>query len=499
MRPGRSDPDDDYHTRLSNRLLAKVFFGGHRAIMNTPATWTLRDYFALVNRFKWRAAAFFVLSMLLAVLYLALAPRRYASQSKLFVRVGRENAALDPTLTKGETLAVNASREEEMNSIVEHLRSRYILERTLAKLDPDAAQADPESREKALLVLGDSLYVDSPRSSTVVNIQGRAATPEQAQKMVATMVDVYLEEHMRISLSPASYEFLAEQSKRLDDQLEAAQSRLRDAKNRAGIASIDDRRTAIEGQINAVETQIHQVDAALDASGAKLGSLKASVRSLPEPLLKQMVGGMPNDGLAAMRGQLYQLQVQEEQVRSKYTGLHPVAVAVHEQVQEAAGTLNREEPDRPHLVTAITAQEAANQAALAAEKQNLQNGLALLQRRLATLNDDEIGIAKLTRNVRQIETQYLACAENKEEARIDQALRMERLSNISIIQPATLEVLPVRPRKGLTLFLAALGGGLGAICVALASAQWQPRVVRGSVRPRPAAAGDLNPWPAPTS
>ena len=89
----------------------------------------MRDYFHAVGRFKWRAAAFFALTMLLAVLYLRLVPRQYASEAKLFVRVGRENAALDPTLTRGETMAINGSREEEMNSIVEHLRSRCILER----------------------------------------------------------------------------------------------------------------------------------------------------------------------------------------------------------------------------------------------------------------------------------------------------------------------------------------------------------------------------------
>ena len=117
------------------------------------------------------------------------------------------------------------------------------------------------------------------------------------------MVEVYLEEHMRISRSPTSYQFFTDQSKSLDDQLEVAQGALRDAKNKAGIASIEDRRSAIEGQINAVEVQIHEVGAALAAAEAKLSALGAVICLLPESLLKQMVGGMPNDGLAAMRGQ----------------------------------------------------------------------------------------------------------------------------------------------------------------------------------------------------
>jgi uncharacterized protein involved in exopolysaccharide biosynthesis len=366
-----------------------------------------------------------------------------------------------------------------MNSIVEHLRSRCILERALARLDPPSAHTDPESRERTLLALGDSLSIYSPRSSTVVTVQGRAAAPGQAQKIVAAMVDVYLEEHMRISRSPASYQFFTEQSRRLDEQLEAAQGALRDAKNTAGIASIEGRRTAIEGQINAVETQIHQVAAALAAAEARLSTLAALVRALPEPLLKQMVGGIPNDGLAAMRGQLFQLQVHEEEVRSKYTGSHPVAAAVHQQVQEVSGELNREEPDRAHLVVAICAQDAANRASLAAQKDILQDQLGRLQRSLAKLNDDEVRIAKLSRSAQQIETQYLAYAGNKEQARMDQALRLERISNLSVIQPATLAILPVSPRKGITLFLAAVGGLLGGVLIALVSQQWRPDPTRG--------------------
>jgi uncharacterized protein involved in exopolysaccharide biosynthesis len=445
--------------------------------MNIPNFWTIRDYLHAVGHYKWRAVAFFAMTMLAATLYLCFAPRQYASESKLFVRVARENAALDPTLTRGETMAVASSREEEMNSIVEHLRCRYILERTLAKLDPDAA-ADPEAREEALIALGDSLYVASPRSSTVVAVQGRARSAERARKIVATAVDVYMEEHMRISRSQTSYQFFTDQSKHLDEQLETAQGALRDGKNKAGIGSIEDRRSAVEGQINAVEGQIHQVGAALAAADAKVLALNAVICRLPEPLLKQMVGGMPNDGLAAMRGQLFQLQVLEEEVRSKYTGSHPVAAAVHQQVQEVTQTLNHEEPDRAQLIAAISAQDTANQASLAAQEHSLQHQLGLLKTSLATLNDDEVRIAKLTRNARQIETQYLACAENKEQARMDQALRSERISNISIIQPATLAILPVHPRKFLTLFLAALGGMLGGVLIALISEQSQSNPVR---------------------
>ena len=81
---------------------------------------------------------------------------------------------------------------------------------------------------------------------------------------------------------------------------------------------------------------------------------------------------------------------------------------------------------------------------------------------------------------------------------MDQALRIERISNVSIIQPATLVALPVSPRKALTLFLAMLGGVLGGVVVVLLSEQWDQGAAAGPARSRlrQAARADLDPLPA---
>ena len=363
--------------------------------MNTPRSWTIRDYFQAAGRFKGRALAFFALTMLLATLYLLFVPRRYESESKLFVRVGRENAALDPTLTKGETMAVSASREEEMNSIVEHLRSRYILEGTLARLDPQAAAADPVTREKALMRLGEVLSVTSPcarRSSP--SKAGRAAPSRRRKSWPPWSTCTWKNtcgcagRRRPTSSSPSSARVWTTSWRPPRASSPTPRTGSASPRSKAGVPRL-------EGQINAVETKIHEVGAALAAAEAKTKALNAAIQSLPAPLLKQMVGGVPNDGLAAMRDRLFQLQVHEEEVRSKLSRSHPVAAAVHEEVQEVTGAMNREEPERPYLITAISAQDTANQASLAAEKQCLLGQLGLLQKSLATLNSDEVRIDKL--------------------------------------------------------------------------------------------------------
>jgi uncharacterized protein involved in exopolysaccharide biosynthesis len=361
-----------------------------------------------------------------------------------------------------------------MNSIVEHLRSRYILEKTLAILQPGGLKASPEQREETLRRYQKRLEVTSPRLSTVVTVQHTANSPQQAQRTVATLVDVYLDEHMRISRPSGSYDFFLEQSKLFKDQLESARAALRDAKSRAGMASIEGRRAALEAEISALETQIREVGAALVASEAKIAALKAAVDSLPEALLRQLLGGMPHDGLASMQDQLFRLRMREQEVLSKRTEAHPVAMAVRAEVRQVEEALQREEPDREEIMAALSAQEVANRASLAVQKEELQAQLGQLTGTLVALNQHEVVIEKLTREVEQLETQHLTYVENMEEARMDQALRDDRISNVSIIQPATFEPRPVHPRKATILLLAFLGGSLGACVVAVLSEQSDP-------------------------
>ena len=79
-----------------------------------------------VFRHKFAVAGFFLGVLALVAIATVLMPRTYRSQTKLFLRLGRENATLDPTATLGQNpvVALPATRENEINSILEILKSR---------------------------------------------------------------------------------------------------------------------------------------------------------------------------------------------------------------------------------------------------------------------------------------------------------------------------------------------------------------------------------------
>jgi uncharacterized protein involved in exopolysaccharide biosynthesis len=106
--------------------------------------------------------------------------------------------------------------------------------------------------------------------------------------------------------------------------------------------------------------------------------------------------------------------------------------------------------------------------------------LAAARDQWKSLNRHDLEINNLQREVELCEADYRRYAETYEQTRIDEALQWEKISNISVLQPATYEVKPVQPRKAITLVLGLLVGSFGGLALALF----------GDMRERPAAACD---------
>ena len=63
------------------------------------------------------------IAAIVALLGTLLMPRSYYSEARLFVRFGRENQ-VDPTASGGQMVSLYESRESEINSLIEILKSR---------------------------------------------------------------------------------------------------------------------------------------------------------------------------------------------------------------------------------------------------------------------------------------------------------------------------------------------------------------------------------------
>jgi uncharacterized protein involved in exopolysaccharide biosynthesis len=106
--------------------------------------------------------------------------------------------------------------------------------------------------------------------------------------------------------------------------------------------------------------------------------------------------------------------------------------------------------------------EKANLSSLKAKTEVVQEQLKSALGELKTINDSEIKLSRVQREMGIQEANYRKYYEKMEQARIDQALEIGKISNVSIIQPATFPMNPIKPNKmrnlALGLFLGLFGG-----------------------------------------
>ena len=101
-------------------------------------------------RQKLRAVLFSALLFSVVLVGLFLLQRKYESEGKMFVRLGRGGVTLDPTATTSETITVQESRESEINSIIDAMRSRGVLNIVVNKLTDPTDKNSPTIGERIL-------------------------------------------------------------------------------------------------------------------------------------------------------------------------------------------------------------------------------------------------------------------------------------------------------------------------------------------------------------
>jgi uncharacterized protein involved in exopolysaccharide biosynthesis len=457
-------------------------------------------------RHKGKSLLVFLAVAGLAMAALIVITPKYESEAKLFVRLGRESVTLDPTATTGQTISVNESREVEINSIIEVLRSRSIAEKVVDRLTPavvlgkngepdERAQMfslpamptlpalpgaiEPSDRDRAIEEVEESFDAYAPKQTTVISLRYEADSPELAQQVVQAALEIYQHEHGRVHRTAGSYEFFVEQEGLLREGLQQATSELRDAKSSIGLASIEGRRQTLQTLLGEIETNTAASESDLTAAQAKAARLTDAVSLLPERLTTEETTGFPNVAADNMRQQLYQLEIAERELRSKYTADHPQVIAVRQQLTDARAILEEQIPDRAQTTSSVnpTRQqlelqlltENAQVAALAARIESLRMQRGQLIEELKQLNHHEVRINDLEREASLLEASYRGYSEKLEQARIDDALEAGRISNVNVVQPASYVVEPVKPQKLLIVALGLAAAMAGAVVAALSA------------------------------
>jgi uncharacterized protein involved in exopolysaccharide biosynthesis len=460
----------------------------------------VREACRVLFRHKWKMLVFFCSAFALLIIGLSFYPRTYISDARLLVRLGKESVSLDPTATLSQTVPMEGSRESEINSELEILRSRGLLEDVVARLGSDEIlgsreftgswtdlvslgvdtlqvwlTGDMAPAELAVNKLEKVIRAASPRKSNIIIISCKAANPEQAQRILQAYLDAFLVRHTEVNRTLGSHDFFVEQATLLQKHWEASAAALRKAKDEIGLVSIDGRRQNVQRQADLIEQATMENDRTLASLEARMGTLNASLSRLPAQVVAE-VSEKPNLGADAMRTEFYRVQILEKDAVAHFTAEHPRIIALRDQVESTKKILEEQQEQRPETTKRLNVVHQGvhtellsvqgQVAAAKALQQSLERQNADIQNKIRLLNENEVHITELGRKAELIERNYLDYANKSEQARIDQALATGRISNINVVQPASFTSKAYSPQPVMVLILGIAVAVFGSVLVA---------------------------------
>lgn len=475
----------------------------------------IRDYVTSIYHQKGKILFYNVVILVLTLLAILFWPREYRSSAKIWIKLGRENSRLDPTVATGETISIQETdREDEIKSIVDIMGSRGVIEGAVERLEPEVVlgkkplpgaketsesgefvkslkatmgsaiaqlrKIDPISdRERAVREVTKHMVVEAERKSNVVSITYNTDSPELAQAVVENLIVEYKDTHSEIHTTSGARNFFKEQLKTLKKRAEESSEELRLAQDQLGLASIDGHRQMLEGQLSNIGASRLDTTRRLAESSANIEELTRQL-SKQAATVKSSERSVPNTGRDLIREQLYALQVQRMELEANLKSNNPRVLAIREQEDNARRSLaSQTTADRMEVTRSLNtiyrdlsfklAEEKARRSGFQAMLKSLNTQEVEVGNRIAELNQSTIEMKRLERDVELAVNNYMGYAENLEDARVDEELNAKLFSNISIAQAPTLEERPISPSKVVVLALGLAAMLFGSIAIAAAT------------------------------
>ncbi len=366
---------------------------------------SLRGFLRVIFKRQNTIVLFFGVTVCTVAVASVVATPTYEATAQVLVKVGME-AVYTPTLpTRDTEQIVRVDRQQQINSEIEILRSRFLAQRVVDSLRPEVIYKDLDNSgggflsnlfrategdqsptqsngdsiiEKAVTNLQKNTTIGAVKSSDVINVSFRHTDPQVAAKVVNTLVDLYLDRRLHVHKNPDSYTFLRDQSQIMENELQRSAESLNTFKKEHDITSLQEERTV---------------------------------------LLKQQ---------ADLRTKVVELELKERELLTKYT-------------------------DQSRLVQGVRDEIGL-----------VRNKVVELERRQTRLNQIEREFNRIQQEVEVDRENFRLYLTKFKESRILSSMDPGKMSNVSVIEPAQAPLKPVSPNIVLNMILAVFIGGVGA-------------------------------------
>ena len=428
---------------------------------------SLRDLAAPLFRRKRLLVVVFLSVLAVVVLFAALKGPSYTSH--MAILVNRER--LDPLVsTEATTQMITSSTpvaQEEINSEVELLKSRDVLEQVvlaneLEKPTPGFSLGNllhPNRTEQdriagAVKTLAKQLKIEVATKTDIIDISYSSSDPQRSYGVLKSLGEFYTAKHVAVHRPAGSYDFFAKETQRYHDELESAEAKLRNFGRQNGVAAPDVQRTNLALQVADSVGILHMAEQSVAADQERIRNDQEQMKETPQRSATAQASAAPDKLLSELNSALLAAQTKRAQLAMKYDESYPLVREADQEIAQNRTAIAQANETR--YVTETTDRDptfellrediarsrsdlAAQRATLAATKQSIES----IQAQMVNLDQQSIAQQDLLRDAKADESNYLLYLSKREQERTTDALDNTRIANVAIAVPPAIPVLPV--------------------------------------------------------
>ncbi len=458
---------------------------------------SLRDFLNVLFKHKVKILLFFFATVCMVTVGTFMMKPTYEATSRILVKIGRENLYVPTVPNSNNNPVINFNHEEQLNSEIEILNSTSLAMAVVKALgpttiykglntEPRVSLASLVPREKsarlsladmAVLRLEKGLTIDAVKKSNVIEVSYKNQDPNVAARVTNTLVSLYLDRHLHAYKSPESYSFFEQQSRLLKGKLAAAEEALQRFKTENNLSSFEEELSILLNEQGSLRDSLNQTLSRRAETESRVDQLRLQMARTPKTIpLGEEVDQNPYV-VSALQTRLVELQLKEKQLSAKYTDQNRLVRDVRGEIAMVRAKLAEQEKKQygrsnsgvnatyQHLQEDLFRNEADLKALLAKEKTQ-QAQLAGYQNRLDAINGMKVQLNQLQQQVDVDRENYRLYLTRFEESRITNAMDQDKITNVSIIEPATPPLKPVSPKVLLNLALGIFLGAFGGLGLA---------------------------------
>lgn len=361
---------------------------------------------------------------------------------------------------------------------VEEIKSRSLAEEVVKALPEDVKNMFPLPKKvtpdfnRDWFVANEikqGISVSSINESEVIKIEVEACTPQAAEVIANTIAEVLKKRKMSVKKEESSQvrEIIEAQLVNFKQQLDSAETALKDFKEQSKVTVINQEAGEIFKRITEAEIVYNQAKANLDAAEKRFSFIQEKLARERQDLVPSITK-ITSPWAQKLKAQLVDLEVQYTTLKLQdYPENHPKMQQLQKQIAETKNNLKTESlkiAAGESIIDPISQIEKLMEESVTleieiqtyqAQEKTLRNVIYNYKQNLSTLPDKELHLAQLLRDKEVNEKIYTMLLQKREEAKIAEA---EKVGNIRIIDPAMAPTSPIKPRKTLNLVIGIIFG-----------------------------------------